>query len=275
MRRWIGWLVAGLLLVSARPGFAQDGMSEEDRRARTHFEAGRLHYEDGAYDRALEEFRRAWELSHRAPLLINLATVEERLAMYSEAADHLREYLRMTPDAPDRSRLENRIENLERLERERGDGAAPPDVEETEDVEADGAETDVDSDADAVGSTEAVPPPATGGPDGGLLAGAIASYGVAAAGGLLMGIFGGMALGEDAALSDGCGATASCTDDEVADANTFALVSDVGLGVLVAGAAAGTVLLILGLASGGEERDVAAAPWLGPDGAGLAAQGRF
>jgi tetratricopeptide (TPR) repeat protein len=274
--------VALAVAIAAGPAAAQE-LSADDRRARTHFEAGRLHYEDGAYDRALEEFQRAWELSHRAPLLINLATVKERLAMYREAAADLRQYLELVPDAPERARLERRIANLERLERERGQ---PSQAEAQARAEAAPAPAEAAAATPQTPQTAATPQTAqtaapspaepASGPDGGLLAGALAGYGVALAGGVLMGVFGGLALSEDAALADGCGATASCTDEQVADANTFALVSDVGLGLAAAGAAAGTVLLILGLSSSGADEDRASvAPWLAPEGAGVVTRGRF
>ncbi|MEZ4336552.1 MAG: tetratricopeptide repeat protein [Sandaracinaceae bacterium] len=87
----------------------------DDEAARTHFDAGLLHYQEGAYDRALVEFERAWELSHRPELLVNLATVRERLNEHARAAEDLREYVRLRPEDPERPRLERRIANLERL----------------------------------------------------------------------------------------------------------------------------------------------------------------
>lgn len=129
--------------------------------------------------------------------------------------------------------------------------------------------------------TPEVPPPVPssgGGMDDGMLAGTLVGYGVAVAGGVMVAIFGAMALSEDSALAAGCGATASCTPEQVADADTFALLSDVGLGVALAGAVAGTVFLALGLSDGssGESASSASiAPWLSPDGGGLVTQLRF
>ncbi|HEY8426881.1 MAG TPA: tetratricopeptide repeat protein [Sandaracinaceae bacterium] len=232
-------------------------MSEDDQRARAHFEAGRSYFEEGAYDRAADEFRRAWELSRRPPLLINLATANERLGNYEGAIESLREYLRLVPDDPNRTTLERRIENLERLHRERQAQSAAPSTPPPE------------------ASPPSAPASSGSGPDAGLLGGALAGYGVAVVGGVLMAVFGAMALAEDAELRAGCGANASCTPQDVADADTFAAVSDVGLGLAIAGAAAGTVLLVLALGSDGGGERTALAPWLGPDGAGLAARLRF
>lgn len=259
--RGLGIVAVVCLTLTVSGARAQD-TPDRDERARTHFDAGLLHYQEGAYDRALVEFRRSWELSQRPVLLINLATVKERLGMYTEAATDLREFLRVTPDAEDRERLERRIENLERLERERAgsEGAASERTEPTREV----------------ASPSEATPPAPSGPDDGLLAGAIAGYAIAGAGAALMGIFGGLALGEESSLASGCGAAGTCSDAQVADANTFALVSDVGLGVALAGAATGTVLLVMALTgdrSGSETASVT--PWLAPDSAGISTRVRF
>ena len=228
----------------------------DDVRARTHFEAGRSYFEEGAYDRARDEFERAYALSQRAALLLNLATTNERLGAYDRAVANIREYLQRAPDDPNRTTLERRIENLERLERERGTPAPPVVV------------------TPPTGSqTGSQPAPRGGGMDEGLLFGAIGGYGAAGAGAILMTIFGSLALSEDGALRSGCGASGSCTPDQVAAADTFALVSDIGLGLTIAGAAAGTVLLILALGSGGGgDRSARLAPWLTPTGGGLFAQ---
>jgi len=98
--------------------------------------------------------------------------------------------------------------------------------------------------------------------------------GLGGAGFVMMGIFGGLALAEDDALSGGCGATASCSDDEVADADTFASIADIGLTVGAVAAAAGLVLLIVGLTSGGDDEAPTAfiAPQISDSQLGILAQ---
>lgn len=240
-----------LVLAAASTASAQE-LSADDVRARTHFEAGRSYFEEGAYDRARDEFQRAYDLSRRPQLLLNLATTHERLGDYQRAIEAIREYLNRTPDDPSRATLERRIQNLERLERERASGVVSTTTEPPERT-----------------------PGGAGGMDGGLLAGTIAGYGVAGVGLVLMGVFGGMALSEDSALREGCGATASCTPAQVADADTFALVSDIGLGLAIAGAAAGTILLVLGLTSSSSSERALVAPWLTPEGGGVATRVSF
>src|SRR5690349_19580770 len=93
----------------------------DDERARRHFQAGSSYFQEGAYDSALVEFNHAYELSQRAPLLLTLAIVLERLGRHAEAAARIRDYLRRVPDAADRPMLERRMHNLDRL----AAGAAP------------------------------------------------------------------------------------------------------------------------------------------------------
>ena len=45
--------------------------AENDERARTHFESGRSYFSEGAYERALQEFLQAYELSPRTPMLFS------------------------------------------------------------------------------------------------------------------------------------------------------------------------------------------------------------
>lgn len=116
----------------------------------------------------------------------------------------------------------------------------------------------------------------SGGADDGLIGAAIAGYAVAGAGAIVMAIFGGLTAAEHGALAEGCGATRSCSPSDVADTNTFALVGDVGLGVALAGAVAGSVLLAIGLASGDDASEQATViPWITPDGAGAVGHLRF
>jgi tetratricopeptide (TPR) repeat protein len=234
--RW--WVHTALLVFASLPGTV--AAQADDERARLHFEAGRSHYEEGAYDRAREEFVRAWELSRRPPLLLNLAQANERLARYDEAAQNIEEYLALDPSFAERDLLQRRIENLRRLARER----APAPVEPAAPL--------------AVHDAMAQPRPSSSGPDGGLIGGAAAALGVGGAGLVLWGVFGGLTIAEDSELASGCGATVECTADDVADLDTFSLAADISMGVGIAGVAVGTVLLIVALASGSSE-DAAAA----------------
>lgn len=240
--RWSSSAVlAALIVMAAGPVAAQES---DDDRARMHFDAGRSHYDEGAYDRARAEFLRAWELSQRAPLLLNLATVNERLANYDEAADNLERFLQLEPGNERAEMLRRRIQNLRRLARERApapDDPAPP----------------LDGQAD----TRPAPRP-TGSDDGVLIGGAV-SLAVGGVGLALWGIFGGLTMAEDSAIASGCGATVSCSRADVANLAAYGIAADVGLGVGLAGVAVGAVLVALALASGGTQESASALQWNG------------
>lgn len=257
------WLALGLTLALPVVGEAQ---SEDDERARLHFQAGRSHFGEGAYDRARDEFQRAWELSHRPALLLNLATTHERLARYEDAIENIREYVRLSPDDPDVPQLERRIANLERLQRER---RAPADEGRDETPEAEPS-----GEAPGPHASSAEVTPSTSGDDG-LLLGAIAALSVGALGLGTLAIAGPLALVEDGALRDGCGATASCTPEQVSGADTLALVADVGMVVGVVGVAAGAVLLILALSGEDQPPATALLPWASPSEGGLLLRSQF
>lgn len=264
-------ITIGLILGSASLVRAQ---TEQDERARVHFESGRVYFEEGAYDRALQEFQQAYELSPRTAMLYNLGMTFERLNRLEEAADAFQQYLdEAGADMPrDPALLERRIANLRRRIREQ---AGREEAEEAEEAgAADGAEPGGDTGAAPLeGGTPpdaASPAPeASGGADGLVVGGAVA-LGASGLGLVLTGVFGGLAVAAESDVRSGCFANASCTPDDVADMDTFAAAADASwIAASVAGAA-GVVLLVLGLTSGPDEEARAALRFTGN---GLA--GRF
>ena len=77
-------------LVTAATAFAQ---TDPDELARRHFESGAAYFEQGEYESSLREFKQAYELSRRVELLLNLASVHERLGQLALAVARLDEYL--------------------------------------------------------------------------------------------------------------------------------------------------------------------------------------
>lgn len=260
-----------LSFVLGRP-IATQAQDDDDQRARLHFEAGRSHFEDGAYDRAREEFTRAFELSGRPALLLNLATTHERLAMYDDAIANLEAFIERAPEDPQVPRMQRRIQNLERLRDER---VAP--VEPTEPEE--GALDD-----EGLPSEEPLPSnpgpivraPASAG--GGLRIGGGVGLAVGTLGLAATAVFGALALLEDASLRDGCGAGPSCRPEDVRRANDLARVADVGLVVGLVAVAVGTTLLVLGLRkrrAGSDLGRTTLTPFAGLRSGGLSLQGHF
>ena len=239
-------LVLALVLIASSVASAQTG---GDTRARLHFEAGRSHYENGAYEEAMREFLAAYEFSGRADLLYNLYLTAERMADLDRAFEFLDRYLREgAPSDEQRALLEQRRANLEerRARRQAPDPGQPPD-----------------------------PRPAAS--TGGDLGPAIAAFAVAGAGLLTFAVFGGLALAEDGSLAQGCGADGSCTDAQLSNLATFDLVADIGWVSAAVAAATGAILLfVFGLPSGdGATPSAMIAPWAAPGAAGLSSRVRF
>lgn len=236
---------------------------EDDRRARIHFESGRQYFDEGEYERAVDEFTRAFELSHRPALLMNIANAQERLGRYTEAADLMQQYHDQAEDTvPTRDVLVRRIANLRARAERVAAGQPEPDVEPEEETATTQAT-----------NPDAVEPEPSG---GGRVLGAAISFGVAGVGLVTAGVLGGLALAERSSVEDGCGATRSCTSSEVGKMDGLALGADIGLALAVAGAVAGVLVLVL--VDGDDASDAAqasVAPWIGREAAGAVLRGSF
>jgi tetratricopeptide (TPR) repeat protein len=71
---------------------------EKDELARRHFESGAAYFAEAEYEDALKAFRKAYELSNRPEILLNIAVVDERMGRLNEAVEALNEYLLKNPD---------------------------------------------------------------------------------------------------------------------------------------------------------------------------------
>lgn len=242
-------------------------------RARVYFEAAMAYFDEGEYEAAIPQFERALELTTAPEILYNLYIAHERVAQFDKAAVYLRTYISVADDAENREQLLSRLDALER----RADRSSEP--EETPlDEQAPARELPEDA---RPRTTEDAPPPApvqTGHTDEGSMVGPIVSYLVAGAGVVALAVGGALALKRDSDLANDCGALAdmSCTDDEVAPLRRASITADVGLGVAIAGALVGTLLILLGRGSSTDaEANVEVAPAVGRNEGGLVLHGRF
>ncbi len=272
------WLVAQGLVGSAHAQTDAPATTEredDDRRARVHFESGRQYFDEGEYERAVEEFSRAYELSGRPALLMNVASGLERLGRYREAADRMQAYYDQAEDTvPTRDVLARRIANLreraasaEAAAREPSDAPAP-----SSSLDASGAPAPTSSPDPSSG-----PPPVEAGVERGRgrLLGAGISFGVAGAGLVAFGVLGGLALAERNAIEGGCGATRSCSSREVSRLDGLALGADLGLAVAAAGVVAGVLVLVWMAPEDRDEARAVVVPFLGGEGGGALVRGRF
>lgn len=118
-----GWLrtVVGVALVlccqaparwaEAEPAAAQPGSTEQ--QARTAFERGRIHYDNGEFAPAAEAFEQAYKLSGREGLLYNIYLAYRDAGSEEQAAEALRSYLTRVEVVENRAQLESRLKALD------------------------------------------------------------------------------------------------------------------------------------------------------------------
>lgn len=123
-----------LLGASLLPVAAAAQSEQLDEAARLTFESAREAFVAGDYEGALARFRQAYQLSPRPGLLYNIAQSLDRLRRDDETLQTLREYLRVMPDAGNRSEVEARIRVLERAVAERRAAEAQSQVQQPDPV---------------------------------------------------------------------------------------------------------------------------------------------
>lgn len=118
MLRFVVLAVMTLCVGVPKGGHAQDVASpgSRDAEARHLFSAGRLAYDEGRFEDALQNYQRSYELSGRPELLFNIGMAADRLREDGKALEAFRAYLNAVPDAPNRARVEERIRVLERTQ---------------------------------------------------------------------------------------------------------------------------------------------------------------
>jgi tetratricopeptide (TPR) repeat protein len=102
----------GLALATAIACFASSALAEPS--ARELYEQGAQAYRESRHDEAAVLFRRAFELEPHAELAYNLGRALEAAGHLRSAIQSFRDYLRLLPEAKDRTIVERRIWNLER-----------------------------------------------------------------------------------------------------------------------------------------------------------------
>jgi tetratricopeptide (TPR) repeat protein len=90
----------------------EDAIASLDSAARALFEDGRRAFESGDFETALSRFQQAYDISHRTPLLWNLATTLDRLRRDEEALAMFEQYLAAAPEAANRTEVLGRIRVL-------------------------------------------------------------------------------------------------------------------------------------------------------------------
>ncbi|MCA9629137.1 MAG: tetratricopeptide repeat protein [Myxococcales bacterium] len=237
-QRWLTTLVCSALLGVSVPAF---GQASPDELARRHFESGAAYLEESDYENALEAFDKAFELSKRPEIQINIATVYERMGRLEQAIAALDRYLELAPEGGLRETVELRKANLQKRV-EAGEGVEPePPAPEPE------PEPKPKPGPRPVAKPEtAAPPPAqdqgTEASGTNVPAWILIGLGSLSAGGAA--VTGILAKSEYDSAKKDC--SPRCTDDELSTGRTMALTSTILTGVAVVGVGVGLTLLFTG-----------------------------
>ena len=105
-------ILTGFLLfitaTAAQPVKAQG----DEELAKTHFKAAGSYYNQGKYEKALEEFKEAYRLMPLAEMIYNMAQCYERLGDLETSIAEYKKYIEEKPDAKDLQAIRDKIESL-------------------------------------------------------------------------------------------------------------------------------------------------------------------
>jgi tetratricopeptide (TPR) repeat protein len=223
------WALAAMLcVVSACPTVAAQ---DKDELARRHFESGAAYFAEAEYEEALRAFRKAYELSERPQILLNIAVVEERLGNLDAAVATLDQYMAANPSDPELETIRLRRDNLKKRADEADAEVAP-----------EPAPTPASPPPPAEPAAPPPEPPVTDEPEpsGPNLLPAYISVSVGALAGVGAAITGLGAQAEYDELESNC--SPNCSADDTSTGETLALTSTVLTGVAVIGVGLGTYL---------------------------------
>jgi hypothetical protein len=216
------WTLCACLLGGSLPAMAQS----DDDNARRHFESGAAYLQQSDYDNALREFQSAYSLSKRPELLLNLATVYERMGKLTDAVDALTKYLAAQPNSAEKTTIETRIANLKK----RAEAQPAPAASASAAAPA--------TSAAPAPSTSSLPPPSSARPPNRVPAYIVLGVGGAVGIGAL--VTGLVANSKYTSAESSC--KPNCTDSKVSSIKSMALVSTILTGVAIVGVGTGAVL---------------------------------
>ena len=82
--------------------------SASAQAAKQHFMAGQSYYQQGRYEKAIEEFEEAYRLDPKPLLLYNIAQSHEKLGNLKEAVEYLEKFLKEDPDTDQKKSLQDK-----------------------------------------------------------------------------------------------------------------------------------------------------------------------
>jgi tetratricopeptide (TPR) repeat protein len=221
--------------------------SSSDELARRHFDSGVAYLQESDYDNALQAFQKAYELSKRPEILLNIATVHERKGSLKLAIDSLNAYLTAAPQGDQVDTVRLRITNLQKRVDAEPSGAAPAPPATTPPA------AEPASPAPAPGPATPAPAPAAEQTPNRIPAYIL--FGVGGLTGIGAVVTGVMAQGKYDDAEKSCSPT--CTDSQLSSSKTLAWTSTALTGVAIVSAGVGAVLFFT--AGGSDEQAPAGA----------------
>lgn len=153
----------GLTLALAGGAHAQSDAQKQN--AKEHFEKASRLYDVGRYSDAVEEYQKAYLNVEDPVFLFNIAQCYRLSDRPVEAVRFYRNYLRRAPSAPNRSDVERRISEMDKLIQEREKAgmapAAPPPIVVEPPVERPPAATSSPAVTPPPAAAPSIPPPGT------------------------------------------------------------------------------------------------------------------
>lgn len=222
--------LCALVLATPSAAWAQ---GTPDELARRHFDSGAAYLEESDYDNALKAFEKAYELSKRPEILLNIATVLERKGDLRGAVSALERYLEAAPSGEHAETVKLRIQNLQkRIDEQAASEPAPAPAPEPAPAQA-------PAPAPAVAPAPSPSPPPAPEPRPNRLPAVIAFGigGLAAGGAVVTGV---LASSEYDDAEKSC--SPRCSDAQVRDGKTLALTSTILTGVAAVGVGVGLTL---------------------------------
>jgi tetratricopeptide (TPR) repeat protein len=231
-------------LCVAFPAAAQGGPAASDDLARRHFDSGVAYLEESDLENAMKAFQKAYDLSRRPTILLNIATVQERRGDLGAAIKALDGYLQAEPHgehaATTRLRIQNLRKRLDAAEQE-SEAAAPVAPLPPPAGSPPPPPATTPAAATPPPPPAPAPAPAAARSDGAPIA-VYALLGIGGAATLTAVITGIMADGEYKKAEREC--APYCTRSEVSTSKTLALVSTIATGVAIVGGGLGLTLLV-------------------------------
>ena len=111
-------------------------LAQPEPTARELYERGVARYKAGDIDAAIEDFKASYRLSAEPTLLYDIAELYRKRGDCSSALDHYERFLKERPEAPNHTKVESRIAEMNRCVGETRKPVPPPHAEEHEPVRA-------------------------------------------------------------------------------------------------------------------------------------------